>query len=333
MALVCLLASSPLWGQAPRVSTIDFYGLRKVSEVKLRQALGAKEGGPLPASKTDTEERLEKVDGVVFARLEAVCCEASGAMLFVGIEERGAPHFDFHSPPESAVSLPDEVTGAHTRFLAAYEASARSGETREDLTRGHALSADPDVRTLQESFPSLAESNFAKLREVLRESAYPDQRAAAASIIGYAPDKRAAANDLQYALQDSDESVRRNAMRALAAMAVFAARNPEAGISISPTWLIEMLNSISWGDRTRSAGLLVTLTDGRPPGVLDQIRQRALAPVMEMARWNSLTHALPAFVLAGRIAGLTEAAIQDAWGKGQRETVLTRLSEAEKTGK
>jgi hypothetical protein len=331
--LICLVATGLAHGQAPRIASIDFYGLRKVPVSKLRQALGAKEGDPLLASKADAEARIEKVDGVVLARLEAVCCEAGGAILFVGVEEKGSLHFDYRTPPEGSAPLPETVADAYRRFLEAYEASARSAEPREDLTHGYALAADPDVRALQQGFLELAEANFAKLRQTLRESADPEERAAAAYVIGYAPDKRSVALELQYALQDSDEGVRRNAMRGLAALAVLAARSPDSQIKIEPTWLIEMLNSVLWGDRTRAAALLATLTESRDAGVLEQMRERALPAIVEMARWNSLTYALPAYVLAGRLAGLTEKEIQDTWSKGERETTLARIASPAKAGK
>ena len=41
--------------------------------------------------------------------------------------------------------------------------------------------------------------------------------------------------------------------------------------------------------------------------MLGQLRQRAL----------------PAFILTGRVAGLTEQQIQDAWTRGDRESVIT----------
>jgi len=42
----------------------------------------------------------------------------------------------------------------------------------------------------------------------------------------------------------------------------------------------------------------------------------------EMARWKHLPHALPAFILLGRMAGRSESEIQAAWAKGEREIVL-----------
>jgi hypothetical protein len=43
-----------------------------------------------------------------------------------------------------------------------------------------------------------------------------------------------------------------------------------------------------------------------------------------MAHWHDMTAALPAFILAGRLAGLDEAAIKTAWVNGDREAVLKR---------
>ncbi len=41
-----------------------------------------------------------------------------------------------------------------------------------------------------------------------------------------------------------------------------------------------------------------------------------------MSRWKTLTHALPAFMLMGRLTDLTDEQIEDAWTKGDREAVI-----------
>jgi hypothetical protein len=45
-----------------------------------------------------------------------------------------------------------------------------------------------------------------------------------------------------------------------------------------------------------------------------------------MARWHTLEHALPAFILAGRVAGFDEKEIKDAWSNGDRESILGELT-------
>src|SRR5712671_6192182 len=89
-----LLVLASISAQDLRVGVIDFYGLRKTSESQLRKALGVREGDLLPASKGDAEAKLDQVSGVVESHLEAVCCDDGHTILYVGIEERGATHFD-----------------------------------------------------------------------------------------------------------------------------------------------------------------------------------------------------------------------------------------------
>ena len=91
-----------------------------------------------------------------------------------------------------------------------------------------------------------------------------------------------------------------------------------------------MLNSIAWSDRRSAAQILVDLTEDRNQETLSSIREIALDSVMEMARWQTLDHALPGFVLAGRIAGADEKAIQDAWVSGDRESILDELAVGKK---
>jgi HEAT repeat protein len=129
-------------------------------------------------------------------------------------------------------------------------------------------------------------------------------------------------NDLEYALQDPDDAVRANALRSLNAIAVLARLQPQLGILVSPTWFVEMLNSIVLSDRTRAANALVTLTDQDAAAALDQIRDRALDSVVEMAQWKVLRYALPPFILAGRLAGMHEQEIQKAWTSGDRQAVI-----------
>ena len=307
---------------APTVGVIDFYGLNKVTRDRVQKTLGFKEGDPFPASKGNVEERLDEIPGVVESHLEAVCCDQGKIVLYVGIEERGAAHFDLREAPESEVTLAPEIMALYRRYFDAFEAAVRRGSIAEDLTHGHSLMADPLVREIQLQFPALAETHLGDLRNVSRNSADDEQRAIATFLIGYAPKKDQVVQDLQFALRDADPGVRANAARAIVALAVYERLHVDSGIKLEPTWFIEMLNSLSWSDRERSLKALQILTDGRDPAMLAQMRNRALPALVEMSRWKTLEHALPAFVLTGRIAGLSEQQIQDAWTRGDRESVI-----------
>ncbi len=317
-----LLALASLHAQDLRVDVLDFYGLRKVTESQIRKALGVREGDRLPPSKGDAETKLDQIPGVVEAHLEAVCCDGSQTILYVGIEEKGAPHFDLREPPEKEITLPEEIVSTYNRFLDAAQAAARRGTTDEDLTHGHPLMADGPTRAIQEMFPALADQYVEQIREVLRDSSDEAQRAMAAYVLVYASRKSSVVNDLQYALKDADAGVRNNAARSRVALSVLAKLDPKSDVRISATWFIEMLNSLSWSDRNRALWALQTLTDSRDPLVLDQLRTRALDALVDMARWKTLSHALPAFVLLGRVAGMPEPEIQSAWTSGDRDAVI-----------
>lgn len=310
-----------LCAQAPRVGGIEFYGLHKLSEQKLLHVLHLKAGDPLPPSKGDLEDELEKISGVVLAHVEAVCCEDGKTTLFIGIEEKGAPHLAFRSAPSGDAVLPENLVDTYHKFLEAVRDAARRGSTAEDLTAGHSLMADPDARDLQEQFADFAGAHLPLLHDVLRDSEDEEQRAMAATIIGYAVNKKDVLNDLEFALQDPDEAVRANALRSLNAIAVLARLQPRLGIHVSPTWFIEMLNSIVLSDRTRAADALVTLTSQDAASALSQIRERALDSVVEMAQWKELRYALPPFILVGRLAGMNEEEIQRAWTSGRQAVI------------
>lgn len=318
-----LLSATVLCAQAPRVGDIEFYGLHKLSDQKLLHAVHLNVGDPLPPSKGDLEDELEKIPGVVLARVEAVCCENGQPTLYIGIEEKGAPHLAFRTAPTGDTVLPDDVVEVYHQFLDAVRDAAHRGSTAEDLTTGHSLMADQNARLLQFQFADYAGAHLQNVRDVLRDADDEDQRAMAATIIGYAPNKKDVIGDLEYAMQDPDEDVRSNALRSLNAIAVLAHLDPALGLQISPTWFVEMLNSIVLNDRTRAANALVTLTEQNGREALDQIRERALDAVVEMAQWKNLRYALPPFILVGRLAGMNEQEIQKAFSSGDRQSAIS----------
>ena len=262
IALVAGLAGAQT---PPTVGVIDFYGLNKLTQDRIRKTLGFKEGDPFPRSKATVEEQLDALPGVVESHLEAVCCDGTRMVLYVGIEERGAAHFDLREPPDGDAMLAPEIIALYRRYFDAFSEALRRGSTAEDLTHGHSLMADPLAREIQLQFPEVAEKNLPQLRSVLRNSSDDEQRAIAASLIGYAPKKEQITADLQFALRDSDPGVRGNAARALVALAVYARLHTDSGIKLEPTWFIEMLNSLSWTDRARALTALEILTDTRDP--------------------------------------------------------------------
>ncbi|HTX33624.1 MAG TPA: HEAT repeat domain-containing protein [Bryobacteraceae bacterium] len=331
LAMVWGVLGVPALAQAPIIGDINFYGLRKVTPEKILHALKLHAGDPLPGSKEDMEERMDQIPGVVLSRVEAVCCDGTKTILFIGIEERLAPHAAFRSDPAGDVVLPAELVDTYQSFLSAVQSAAAEGHSGEDLSAGYSMMDDPRAWAFQKRFLALVPENLKVLREVLHNGSEPNQRAIAAALIGYEPDKAEAIDELQYALQDPDEAVRANAMRSLTAIAVLASKQPALGLRISPTWLVELLNSVVLSDRVESVKALLALTEqtgskANPErqAALDLIRERALHSVVEMARWKTPRYALPPFVLASRLAGIPYVDALQQWANGNREAVLAK---------
>jgi hypothetical protein len=319
--------------QALHLGNINFYGLHKLTAERILRTIHAEPGGALPPSKGDLEDQIAALPGVVAVYVEAVCCEGTAADLFIGVEEQGAPHAAFRSPPAGGVSLPQALLDTYQQYLSAVQRAAVKGTGDEDMSAGHALMADPVVRALQEGFIVFARDHLNLLHEVVRNGSVAEQRAIAATVMGYAPRKAGVVDDLQFAVDDSDGAVRANAMKALTAIAVLAQKSPELRLQISPTWFVEMLNSVVLSDRVEATRALVTLTNTTNVAALALIRERALASVLEMARWKSLRYALPSFILAGRLAGLTDAQTHQSWEKGDRAAVLDKVQSPGRAGK
>ena len=328
--LWALLLITPLFAATgtdltPHVGAIEIYGARKVPLQKILKALAIKPGDIL-ASREDAEDRVNKVSNILVSRVEAACCTGHDMILYVGVEERDAPRMEFHPAPTGSLVLAPSIVANYRRFLDEVEDSIRGKDADEDLTNGYSLMADPDCRSLQSGFIPVVAADLPNVANVVRQSTDPEQRAAAAYLLQYAPrgsrTTPVMVDGIQWALQDDDDTVREAALHSLRAVMVGARLHPDQEIHIEATWLVALMNSVVWSDRFHASQALATLTETPNPSALDLLRSQALPSVVEMARWRDLKHALPSFLLAGRLAGMDEAQIKEAWSKEDREPVV-----------
>jgi hypothetical protein len=320
--------------QTPIVGDIEIYGTHKISNEKILRALGVEPGQPLPPSKSKLEESLVALDGVARASVEAVCCDAGKAVLYVGIEERGAAAFPLRDQPQGDLQLPEEIVQAYHDFTLALATAAREGDTHEDIKAGHSLMDNIACNVLQRRFMGFAEIHMEALKAVLREADDEEQRAVAAYVLGYAPRKADVVNDLQLALRDPDPDVRANALRALKPIALLGQKDPDLGIRVETTWFVEMLNSTVLKDRLEGVRTLLMLTEpGIPEPTYKHLRERGLTPLEEMAHWRNLEYVLPAYLLLGRMAGVGDPELEQAWASGDREKKLQEIEQKLKTKK
>jgi hypothetical protein len=104
-----------------------------------------------------------------------------------------------------------------------------------------------------------------------------------------------------------------------------------SGIRVEYTWIVETLHSVFFQDRQNALKAMLTLTEdaaNEKPRAL--LRERAMEPLMEMARWRHLPHALPAYLLLGRALGKADDEIQKEWVSGEREAVLQAIAKERK---
>lgn len=309
VALVCAAAA-----QLPQIGDINFYGLRHITAEQVLQTIHLGPGDPLPASKGDTEDKIAEIPGVASARIQVVCCLENRIALFIGIQEKEQPSIAFHPQPGADAGLPPEWTTAYTEYQSSVARVVGKGTAE----------SDPAVRGLQDRLNVFAAGHLELLRSVLRTSWDAEQRQAAATIIGFAPDKKAVVDDLLFATQDPDDMVRANATRSLAAIALLARKRPALGIHVPASAFVELLNSVVLSDREESTQALLILTEGRGAATLALIRKRAMPALAEMARWKTLSHARPPFLLLGRLTVLPDAQVRQIWEKGDREALIQR---------
>ena len=330
LAFAFLVPQSP--NAFPPLGIIDFYGLRSVTESQALGVLPYHVGDTIrieefKSQKHAVEDKLASIPGVVGASLTLVCCAHGGAgdgksILYVGVEETDRRCPQFEPAPAGDVRLTPDVISAGNKYNVVSEDSILKGNFAEDDSQGHALDGDPEVRGIQLQFVRLADLYLTNLKDVLHNSSDAHQRAIAAQVLGYVKDKQAIVPDLVAAMRDADSDVRNNASRALVVFAQYSPKPPAQKINIPPQPFIRMLKSCVWSDRNKAAAALAQLSSPRNPPLLNEVREQALPALLEMAEWKNLGHASYSLQILGRLAGLSEDAIQKELARGDRAAVI-----------
>jgi hypothetical protein len=323
----CLLFTSSAIGQAA-IGIIDVYGNRSFPSKAVYEALSFKEGDTLNRKtfKKDQEaKKLMKALHIPCATIDYACCtDGNKVIVFIGIGESNASLSTYRNAPTQQLQLPAEMTTTYDSLMNTMMDAIKSGQANEDYSQGHSLVSYPKSRALQETIIDQA-SNLSILRNVLRNAADAKQRAIATYIIAYAADKRAVTEDLLFAVSDPDDLVRNNATRALSIFANYAQEHPELHIQIPAQPFIKMLNSISWTDRNKAALVLFHLSKSRKPELLSELKEKALTSLIEMAQWKSKGHAMPSFFILGRMAGLEDEKLFEAFNSNSFSGSFTEI--------
>lgn len=299
--------------QKLEIGLVDYYGLSSPgapAKSQVEACLAFKIGDLINGEgknvwKDPTIACLKNLPGIKQATLEGVCCdEKNKVMIFVGISQQAATA-ETNRSFTLEERLPVELVAAYDTLLSGMMMAVQTGQADEDDTKGHALFHFPKAIEPQRLFAAYASTHLSTLRNVLRNSRHDKDREVASWVIAFAEDKKGIVPDYATAVGDPSEDVRNNAVRALGILDNYF-RQTKVNVSIDPTPFVEMMNSISWSDRNKSANLLNSMTWDRKPELMTRLRKEALYPLVDMARWKSTGHAYAAFVILGRMAGWPE---------------------------
>ena len=334
--LVLIINTTTTLGQPSQVGIIDFYGTEANSNAELKKCL------PFITNDTVrflTESSYPKVKkGIVDcllsqpkikqADISFICCDEKEGkwIVFVGVDTKSKAITQ--SNKTNDINLPAEIKDTYDSLMNLIMVAIEKGEATENDSSGHSLMNYLPARKLQEKFINYADKNLGLLRETLKHSKHVEQRTVAATVIAYYHDKTEVINDLLEAVADPDEKVRNNAVRAIGIIANYAQRKPDLKIEIPADPFIGMINSISWTDRNKSSLVLLSLTNSRDKKLLKQLRQQALKPLEDMAKWKSNGHSMPGYIMLGRIAGWSDMEIMDGANSNKAtsiERMLTKI--------
>jgi len=309
------------------IGSIDFYGYEGIALDQVTSALTIHVGDPFPGPVATRDAIIKTVTSVIGkppTDVSPVCCDPKADYtIFVGLPGTSSKEPKFNPVPTGDVKLPPEMEKLYDETMEASSAAVLRGNAREDVSEGYALSTtDARLRAKQEAVREYATHNEKLIRDVLDKSREAKQRSVAAYLLGYARQSNAQIADLVRASHDSNDGVRNNATRALG---VLAESSPKITARIPAAPFIEMINSGSWTDRNKGAWVLESLTSGRDPKLLAQLRADALPSLIEMARWHSSGHAHTARLLLGRIAGIEEARLAKLIAAGNVEEIIKAL--------
>jgi len=312
-----------------RISKIEFFGTNSQSVENLTKSLPYKEGDEtsivaIPETSARLKQAIKQATGNEPTDVAIVCCDEGGLMIYIGLNRGIASHFKYNPEPRGASHLPQNILELYQQAMdLTFEAVPKEGGNEQ--SSGFALSTYPPLRAKELALREYALRNEPLVRHVLKRSADATHRAAAATLLGYARNSSRQIAALIQASHDVNDGVRNNAVRALGELAASGAK---IASQIPPDDFVEMLNSETWTDRNKGAFLLEKLTATRDKRLLSQLRQQALASLVEMARWRNAGHASNPLMILGRVAGIEENRLIELVTQGNVEKIVSEVNKA-----
>jgi hypothetical protein len=327
--LLSFLAQRMCGAIAPRnesetiqIGSIDYFGYAGIDLKQIEKRLPIKIGDRITHEVFERDRKfipdlVKEITSKPATNLAAVCCDQNGnLMIYIGLSGTSSGPIVLNPSPQGK----DRLGAAALELYGRYgEAQQGAGVASEDDSQGYALSADPAARKIELAIREYAVSHADLIQRVLRNSSDVEQRRVSSCFLGYADRSANQIKNLTFATKDPDGLVRNNATRALWVLA--SAKN-SVGIGVSPTPFIDLLFSSQWTDRNKSSLVLMQLTQQRDPELLRTLRERAIPPLIEGARWTNPGHSLPFLFILGRIEGISEDRLKKLAATGDKNGVI-----------
>lgn len=325
---ITLFVASALAQDKPFVvGEIEFFGYSHLDLDRIKAALPLHEGDVLaiqdfPATKEKLGQSVKREVGRDATDVTFTCCDnRTNLMIYVGLPGDSSRKFPYNPSPRGSARLPQRILDLYDRAMDLLSEAVQK-QPGEDRSKGYGLSAYAPLRETQLAIRQFAMHNDLLIQRVLRSSAEPEERRAAAFALGYARQSKAQISALVRASRDADDTVRNNAVRALG---VRASSSERVSAWITAADFAPMLNSGVWEDRNKAALLLDVLSHRRDPRLLRVLRSQALESLVEMARWRNPGHASNARVILGRIAGIEEERLQELAASGNVDEIINAV--------
>lgn len=308
-----------------QIGAINYFGYGGLPLDKVRSALPLHVGDTLTFATFSDKPIREAVLAAIGkppTDINEVCCNESGKLwIYIGLPGSTSRPVSTRKPPSGTARLDDRGIQLYDQEMAALEQAVTSNSAGEDDSQGYMVSNDPKLKEINLAMRAYAIRRLAELENVLRSAGDPAQRRAAAALLGYARRSQAQVDALAEAVNDPDDEVRNNAIRALE---VFfdAPGSDRYRIDVQP--MINLLYSGIWTDRNKASFFLLRMTGARDPQMLHSLKSDALGPLIEGASWTrDLGHASPFLTILGRIGSIPENKLNEMVDKYDANDIIS----------
>jgi hypothetical protein len=311
---------------ASRLAGVDVFGTglaRDAILATLGFELGAQVAFPSDSFRADVEAaeaRLRERFDVAFVKISTISYfagpEAGNVYLTVDIVDRGdEARMAFSPAPQQQIEDPAGLVAAWIEYEARAWELLRAGAL--DLSNGSRCRGGfhcalgfghPELEAAEERFIAGVPAHLAALRDVLTRDADPEQRAAAAYLLAYAPTRERALEAVLPGVRDPSSLVRNNALRVL----VEVQKNADRAL-LPLDLLLEALRFPQTTDRNKAAYAILFTVRNEP----ERFRARVLAGagdvLLEMAALAQPNNRDPALEILRALSGQDHGSDITAW--------------------